>query len=220
MADSRFFFMVEYPYAAYNKAHENAYLASKDAFVQKFRDEMNLDSSGTLGVTEQDYARLNLNRRLQPYGHELSLFEYESDNLASQSLLHIQDLPIAASVSFDQLSVQEQATYPDLDALRSPYHRFWGIASYARTVDTARAVSLTRCLTRAIFFPCRDKDTSVNRCPQFDNISFAEMTTPLNNGNYILGVFRWAAWRLRDSMAANGNPFERFIANGAGGGDH
>jgi hypothetical protein len=233
MATTRVFFEVEFWVAAHGPGFLDRYLRSTQEFFKLFKTHNANNPTLSLQESARDVLKARVDRVPE---RELKAFDFDDGNAQTLVELDLQNPPLILGIPEIGFNKQrpnsnanptEQQMFPALEAWRSPIHRYWGTVFYDGDLGTLEAARATRCLLRAIFYPCQDLDDDAGRCGDFDEITAEEMTRldPVTNtitydGTFILGVFRWQAWRLKNTIGADGNPLGKLIGNGAGGGDH
>jgi hypothetical protein len=222
MAAMPIFFEVEYWLDAHSVDLQRIYEASQKAFVKEWNDSR----------IDEIKQRVNVHHQLFTL-HTLACSDGTTldGTLTGTSPINLLDIGVDEESSATELA-ELSNDFPGLLILRSAIHRFWGSATLhgIGPSDMVPAERLARCLVRTIFYPCIDPYDEIGACGHLTR-TFEEMTqrrvdgagnvSYTYDGTFILGAFRWQAWRLNPnaSIGDKGYPFDGFIGNGAGGGD-
>lgn len=235
MATTRIFFEVEFYDDAQGTGFVDRYRRSLEAFFKAFKDYDINNPSLTLQQRALAVIKARVDIRVNGVQiREVKAFRFDDGDTTtdSQGSLEVRPALGLPEIGFPTGTASSTATpaqvqlYPALVAWRSSIHRFWGTAFFDGDLIDPDASHATKCLLRSIFYPCHDHDASQDRCSDYDSVTTEQMTDPNNdgiteyNGTFVLGIFRWQAWRLKDNIGADGNPMAQLVGNGAGGGDH
>lgn len=235
MATTLVFFEVEFWDDAQGPGFVERYRKSLEAFFKAFKDYNTSHPTLTLqqSALEVIKSRVDLHIGGVPV-REVKAFRFDDGDAATdaQGSLEVRPPLGLPEIGFPKNTASSTATpaqmqlYPALVAWRSSIHRFWGTVFFDGDLPDTDASHETKCLLRAIFYPCLDHDTSSDRCTDYDSVTTEQMTDPNGDGvieydgTFVLGIFRWQAWRLKDNIGVDGNPMGQLVGNGAGGGDH